>query len=541
MSRRRLLVTAGTVLSAAALVTALTVLARVTGFARNLVFAKTVGFTCLADTYTSLNALPNIVYEVVAGGALASLVVPLLARAVGSGDREHVSRTSSALLTWAVAVLAPVALLVGVFAEPLSAALLGAKDCAGAVEVGASMLRVFAPQVVLYGIGLVFTGILQAHGRFTGPAVAPLISSLVVIAAYLTYAGVAPAGTDVGTLSTGAELVLSVGTTFGVVALSLCLLVPLARTGVRLRVTFQFPDGVAMRARSLAYAGFAVLAAQQLAVLVALLLGNAGGVPNATVAVYWQAQTLFLLPWAVLAVPVATTVFPRLAQAWADNDLAGFRRDLAASTVALLTLSLAATAVLVAAAQPLAQVIALSAPGRPSVGPLTEAVTAFAFGLPGYALFALLSRALYASGETQRTALAGVAGWLAVVAAAVVLAAAFDPAQRGLALAVANSVGMTLLGALLVVVVGQRAGRTALAGVGGVVLAGVAAAAAAGVAGRWLASGFDAAGTGAAAAHTLAVGVVTFAVFAAVMAVAAREAVRESFGVLARRPVGAHR
>ena len=65
--------------------------------------------------------------------------------------------------------------------------------------------------------------------------------------------------------------------------------------------------------------------------------------------------------------------------------------------------------------------------------------------------------------------------------------------------------------------------------------------AAAGVAGRWLASGFDAAGTGAAAAHTLAVAVVTFAVFAAVMAVAAREAVRESFGVLARRPVGAHR
>jgi putative peptidoglycan lipid II flippase len=541
MSRRRILATAGTVLGAAAVITAVTVLARLTGFARNLVFAKTVGFTCLADTYTSVNTLPNIVYEVVAGGALASLVVPLLARAVGSGDGERVSATSSALLTWAVAVLAPVALLVAVFAEPLSTALLGAKDCAGAVEVGASMLRVFAPQVVLYGIGLVLTGILQAHGRFTGPAVAPLVSSLVVIAAYLTYAAVAPAGTDVGTLSKGAELVLSVGTTLGVVALSLSLLAPLARTGVRLRIAFRFPDGVAAQARSLAYAGVAVLAAQQLAVLVALLLGNAAGVPNATVAVYWQAQTLFLLPWAVLAVPVATTVFPRLAQSWAERDLAGYRRDLAASSVALLTLSLAATAALIAAAQPLAQMIALSAPGRPSVGPLTETVTAFAFGLPGYGLFALLSRALYASGETRRTALACVTGWLAVVVAAVVFAGMYDAEQRALALASANSVGMTLLGALLVVVVWRRTGRTALAGARGVALAGVAAAAAGAVAGRWLAGVLDAGGTWSAVGESLVVGALTCAVFAVVVAVAARAAVREAFGVLAKRPVGAPR
>ena len=79
-------------LRAAALITVLTVLARLAGFGRNLVFARTVGFNCLADTYFTVNTVPNILYEIVAGGALASLVVPLLAGAINRGDSEHADR-----------------------------------------------------------------------------------------------------------------------------------------------------------------------------------------------------------------------------------------------------------------------------------------------------------------------------------------------------------------------------------------------------------------------------------------------------------------
>jgi putative peptidoglycan lipid II flippase len=134
-----------------------------------------------------------------------------------------------------------------------------------------------------------------------------------------------------------------------------------------------------------------------------------------------------------------------------------------------------------------------------------------------------------------------VTGWLAVVVAAVVFAGMYDAEQRALALASANSVGMTLLGALLVVVVWRRTGRTALAGAKGVALVGVAAAAAGAVAGRWLAGVLDAGGTWSAVGESLVVGALTCAVFAVVVAVAARAAVREAFGVLAKRPVGAPR
>src|SRR3712207_566129 len=88
------------VAGAAALIAVLTVLARLAGFGRTLVFTNAVGAGSTGDTYLAANNVPNIVFEVVAGGALASLVVPMLAGGIATGDREQVRRTASALLGW---------------------------------------------------------------------------------------------------------------------------------------------------------------------------------------------------------------------------------------------------------------------------------------------------------------------------------------------------------------------------------------------------------------------------------------------------------
>lgn len=520
---------------AAALISVLTILARVTGFGRILVFSRTVGQNCLGDTYQTVNTVPNIVFEIVAGGALASLVVPLLARAVADGDRPRASAISSALITWSVLTLTPLAVAVAIFAEPIAGLLLGAKDCAGAVAVGASMLRVFAPQIVLYGVGIVLTGVLQAHRRFGGPAVAPLLSSLVVIGAYLLYAVVAPRGTDVDTLDTTAELTLSVGTTLGVAVLALSLLAPLTRLGLRLRPALRFPGGVARRARRLAAAGVATLAAQQVSVAVALVLGNGAGVPAGSVAVFSYAQTIYLLPWAVLAVPIATSVFPRLADRWDAGDRAAYRQTVAAATRAVVVTALLAVAVLVAAAEPIARIVVESAPGRPSVAPLAAGVAGFAPGLVGYGLFALLSRGLYARGEARSTALACVAGWAVAVGADLVLAAALPAEDRVLALALGNSIGMTALGALLLTVVVRRDGAAAVTGVARSSVAALASAAVAALIGTAVAGVLTTPGVGAA---VLTAGVVTLSVlvaFGAMMVVTARADVRAAAALLGRR------
>ncbi len=509
----------------ALLIAGLTVCARVAGFGRQLVFARTVGPTCVGSTYQTANTVPNILYEIVAGGALASLVVPLLAAGVSAGDLARVRRTASALLTWAVFVLTPLAVAVAVFARPLVGVLLGGSTCAGAVDLGARMLAVFAPQIVLYGVGIVLAGVLQAHERFAGPALAPLLSSLVVIAAYLSYRFDAGFSASIAGLGTGAELTLSVGTTLGVAVLSLSLLVPLRRTGLRLAPTLRFPPGAARRARQLAAAGVAALVMQQVSVAVALRLANdrtSGG----TVVVYALAQTVFLLPWAVLAVPLATAAFPRLSTAAQDGDGVGYRRTTGQVTRAVFAVSALATAMLVAAAWPVARLL-VQGVGRPGdVDALAEGIVAFAPGLVGYGLLALLSRALYARHDARVPALCTVTGWLVVVVADVVLADLLPTHDRVLALALGNTLGMTVAAVLLGAGLLRRTGAGTLTGLPRTAALALLAAAAGAAVGRLVAEALPGFSVGAAVGQTAAVMAVTLLVAGGLFALLARDDLR---------------
>ncbi len=247
---------AGSLLAGAGVVAAATLASRVVGLGRWVAFSHSVGATCVGQVYATANQLPNVLYEVAAGGALAAVVVPLVAHHLARGDDHTADRTASALLSWSLLVLLPLAVLVAVLAQPIAGALLAGEQCAPAAPaLGAAMLLIFAPQVVLYGVGIVLAGVLQAHRRFLAAAVAPLLSSLVVIAAYLGYGAVVEPGTAPGSVPTGGLALLAGGTTLGVVALSLPLLVPVRRAGVRLRPTLRFPRGSGARAGVLATIG----------------------------------------------------------------------------------------------------------------------------------------------------------------------------------------------------------------------------------------------------------------------------------------------
>ena len=467
------------VAGAAALIAVLTLLARLAGFGRTLVFTNTVGADSTGDTYQAANTVPNIVFEVVAGGALASLVVPMLAGGIAAGNSDQVRRTASALLGWTLLVLTPLAVAIALLAEPIARLLLGSGDEAE-VALAARFLVVFAPQVVLYGIGIVLAGVLQAHRRFAGPAIAPLLSSLVVAGAYLTFAAIGGAP-DVDDLSRPAELVLGVGTTLGVVALSLCLLVPLRGLRLGLRPSLRFPVGAAPRVRRLALAGVLTLAGQQLVAAVAIRLAADG--PDGTQVVYAAGLTLFLVPWAALAVPLATSAYPGLAERADTGDEPGFRRALAPVAVLVVAAAAVAAGLLVAVAGPMARIFLATQPD-PVVAALRDTIIAFAPGLPGYALVALLTRALYARGLWRAPTVCVVGGWLLAVVTDVVLARALPLEDRGLALGAGHSVGVTVAGLGLLVVVARTAGRDALDGVGRVgvpALAGAALGAAAGL------------------------------------------------------------
>jgi putative peptidoglycan lipid II flippase len=221
-----------------------------------------------------------------------------------------------------------------------------------------------------------------------------------------------------------------------------------------------------MKVRRLAVAGIITLAAQQISVAVVLRLANDAG-PRGAVTLYNLAWAVFLVPWAVLAVPIATSAFQRLAARADAGDDSAYATTAASSTRVLLLTTFVAAAVMVAIAEPVARLLAQNGPAAADedVAALAHAIALFAPGLVGYGLVAHVGRALYARGRGRLAAGATATGWLAVIGADLAIVAAAARQDTVPALALGNSVGMTVAGVLLLIGLVREAGGGAVAGV----------------------------------------------------------------------------
>ncbi|MGL5866005.1 MAG: murein biosynthesis integral membrane protein MurJ [Dermatophilaceae bacterium] len=492
MTRRQL---AAGLAGTAGLIAVVTLLARVAGLTRVLGFAVAVRAGGVGEIYHSVNAVPTMVFEVAAGGTLAAVAVPLIAHRIGAGEPERADALASVLLSWTVAILVPLGAVVFLFAAPLATFLVDDFD-PQARSLAATLLRIFALQVPLYGVGIVLTGLLHAHRRFLAAALAPLCSSVVVLGSYLWYGYLTGGQTSLSLVSDGAVAVLGWGTTVGVVALALPLVGPALATGWRWRPTWWLDADDARRIGRLAGAGGVALLAQQGVVLTTIWLSNRSG-DRGTLPVYGYVQAMYLLPYAVLAVPVATSVVPALAtRAGADAGTgdgadADSATTLARSIRAVLVLTGLSAGALVAAAPAvgaffgiLDQWLSLDGASTAALDAMPVALTAYAPGLVGFGLIALLTRATYVRGQPLHAAAVTAFGWgVAAVPPVAIVGTGQGAATTLWSLGVASSAGMTIAGIGLVVLVRRAWGAPATAGAArtaGTVVVAVAMAVAAG-------------------------------------------------------------
>ena len=503
----------------AVVIAVLTILSRVLGLVRTLVFSQTVGATCLGTAYVTANQVPNLVYELVLGGALTSAMVPVLARsaersAADPAEKARAGQISSALLTWSVLILVPLTLVIVAAAGPAAAVLNPVNRNAGCahaevVATTAGMLRVFAPQVVLLGLSVVLFGLLQAYRRFAAYALAPVISSMVLIASYLAFAPLGR-GLPLARLPMAAQLVLSVGTTISVAALVLAAAVPAWRLHLRLRPALRFPPGVLRRAGGLAMVGVVELVASDMSTLVAIALANGRGATGALV-LFNYAFMVFSSINSVLAVSIVVSAFPVLSAR--DGEL--FDRTCAGSTRAVVLATCLGMAVTAAVAVPAAHVLARQ---PDQVSQLILGFILFAPGLVGIGVIANLSRVMLAIGRLKVAAVAVAGSWVLVMLAQVVLVELVPARLVVAALALGNTIGQAVAAIPLVIVTRRIRGKPAMHRVGGATLAGLAAAAVGAAAGlgvgvvlptshKLLAAGI---GVLAAGAAVIAFGVVAF-------------------------------
>src|SRR6516225_7501309 len=455
----------------AAVVASLTILSRILGLVRTLVFSQTVGASCLGTAYVTANQVPDLLYQLILGGALTSAMVPVLSRSAeraahDPAEKARVGTITSALLTWTVVITVPLTLLIVATAGPIASLLNPSNphaQCvhADVVAVTGDMLRVFAPQALLYGLSVVLYGLLQSYRRFVAPSIGPGISSLVLISCYLAFVPLNK-GLPLAQLPLSAQLVLSVGTTLGIAALVVVAIPPTWRLRLRFRPLLRFPPGVARRAGGLALVGVIELVAIDVASVVSIWLANRYGKTGAVVMFNYGTQVFN---------SIVTSAFPVLSA----REGPEFDRTSAGSTRAVLLMSWLGTAVIAAIAVPAAHVLAKQSDQVPQ---LIWAFVLYAPGVAGAAVIANLSRVMFVIGRLKVAAAALAGSWLIVIVADVVLVQLVSARLVVAMLALGTTIGQTVVAIPLVFVTRRICGKDAVQGVGHALLAGLAACAA---------------------------------------------------------------
>jgi putative peptidoglycan lipid II flippase len=467
-----------------------TTISRITGFLRisAMAFALGVAQTRLADSYNVANNTPNIVYELVLGGVLTSVFVPVFVEWLQKHNRDEAWDVARATLTISFVVLSAVMALT-ILMAPWIVRVYTTRvphTTAGDAEraLATFFLRWFMPQIVFYGLGAVATGLLNAHRRFAAPMFAPILNNLIVIATLLAFAAMAgPNRPTPDGLTTAQRYVLALGTTLGVIGMTAALWPSLRRLGFRFRWRLDWRHEAIRRVGRLALWTFVYVLANQLGLLVVIVLasGGVGGQPPGYTA-YTAAFIFFQLPHAIFAVSIMTALLPALSGHWAERDVTSFRGLLARGIRATAFIVIPAALGYIVLARPIVGLLLQHGAATAADATLVaDLLVLFSLGLFSFSSFQLMLRAFYAMQDTRTPALINVAAVALNTIVNLIYFFGFDLGVQGLALghATAYTFAAVASGIVLRRRLGGLEGRVILPGLARVV---VAAGATAGVA-----------------------------------------------------------
>jgi putative peptidoglycan lipid II flippase len=459
-----------------------TLVSRLTGFARTVALVATVGLALVNSSYTVANTLPVSVYQLLLGGVLSSVVVPVLVRAARDDGDGGDGFARLLLSVGAVGLAAGTALATA--GAPVLVGLYVSAGDASDPDLAVAFAHLLLPQVFGYGMGALLGAVLNTRGVFGPAAWAPVLNNVVVLAALAVYWLLPPPadGDAVAPgIGTAQLLVLGLGTTAGVAAQAVVLVVALRRTGFRWRWRWAWDRRLSAFAGSAAWVLAYVLVGQ-----VGLATTNrvASAADEGAIAVYANAWLLLQVPYGVLGVSLLTVLMPRMSAAAAAGRVDRVVDDLALGT-RLSVIALLPVAVGLTAFGP-ALGVALFSWGRSGVDAATvlgETVAASAFGLLPLAVVMLQLRVFYALDDARTPTLIMLVMTAFRVPAVLLAPQVLPPERVVLGLAAANAaafgVGAVVGGVWLRRRLGPLDARSALGvGVRTGLCAGVAVAAA---------------------------------------------------------------
>ena len=445
--------------NAAVVVMIFFVLSRVAGLAREVVIGAYFGTSPELDAYLAAFRVPDILFQLVAGGALGSAFIPTFATYWTQAKREEAWLLFSRVVNLITVVLLIIAAIVVLLAQQLVIYVIAPGFTPEQQLLTAQLMRWMLLSTIIFGASGLMMGALNATQHFLLPAAAPVLYNLAIILGALF---LSPFMGIYG---------LVTGVVCGALLHLIVQLPGLRRVGAHYRLVFSFSDSGVREVMRLMGPRVLGLFFVQMHFLVNTIL--ASGLPAGSLSALNYAWLLMLLPQGIFAQSIATAIFPTFAAQVAGEQVAAMRHSFGQIIRTILFLTIPAAVGLYLLRFPL---ITLLLQRREftseSTALVAYALQFYAIGLVGHAVVEITVRAFYALHDTWTPVLVGIGAMILNIMLSLWWVASMQHGGLALANSVATSLEMLLLLWLLRSRIGGLDGRRLGMAVGRHLLAG---------------------------------------------------------------------
>lgn len=357
------------------------------GLLRNMIIAQQFGIGAELDAFYAAFKLPDLLFTIVAGGALATAFIPVMAEFVAQGDRLSVWRLASAVTNLVVLAVSILAGLAALAAPWLVRTLIAPGFDAAQQAETAQLMRIVLLSTIFFGISAVQSSVLHSFKHFLLPALAPVVYPLGIIVGALW---LVPAWGTQG---------LAWGAVLGALLHLLVKIPMLVRYGLRWRPVLDLQSSTVRRVLWLMGPRVLDLGVFHLTLLASANLASRLGAGSVS-ALEWGWEFM-QLPETIIGTAFGLVVFPTLAEQAARRDLNQLRSTLSESLTGLLFLTVPAACGLILLGRPLLQLVyqrgAFDAAATEAV---YTALTFYALGLVGHVCLEVAARVFFAQQDT---------------------------------------------------------------------------------------------------------------------------------------------
>jgi putative peptidoglycan lipid II flippase len=414
---------AATLARAGLIVSATYLVARILGYVRVLVIGTTFGAGAELDAFFAAFRIPDLIFQLVAAGAVASALVPMVAGLLANGAQARAWRVVSTIANLMLLALVVLAIVAFLAAEPLVAAITPGFDGAELART-VDLTRIMLVAPILLALGAVATAALNADHRFGASAVAPIVYNLAIIGGAVLLSG--PLGV------TG----LAIGVVVGSLGHLAIQIPPLVRAGYRYVPKIDLSDDHARRALVLMGPRVLGLGASQITFVVMTSLASNLG--EGAISAYTIAFALLQIPLGVIGIPLGIVIFPSLSRELAIGRTANYLELLTRSLRILIVVMLPITALAMVLRVQIVEL--LLGYGRFDAGAVqltADTLLLFMLGLTAHSAIGVLARAFYARQDTRTPVVAAILAVVINTSLGVLLVGPLGLPALGLAIATA--------------------------------------------------------------------------------------------------------